>query len=139
MGKSITIEQEYPYSPNEVWDALTDQTLLSDWLMHGTFEPRVGAEFDFYWSGTDASNGSTHGKVMEMDKPNKLSYTWGWGAGGTLVTFFLEPTAKGTKLRLEHTGFTDQDEQVYQGALYGWKGKLPNLGITIAKQQKTMA
>src|SRR4051812_9831330 len=129
MEKSIIIEEQYPYSPDEVWEALTDQAQLSEWLMHGTFEPRMGAEFEFYWSGADASNGKTTGKVLEMVKPKKLSYTWGgWNAGGTIVTFFLEPAAGGTKLRLEHTGFVEgQDDNVFQGATHGWKEKLSKL------------
>ncbi|SRR5579883_3363341 len=140
MEKSIIIEQEYPYSPEEVWDALTDQAQISEWLMHGTFQPRVGAEFELYWSGNDASKGATKGKVMEMVKPRKLSYTWDWGTNGSLVTFFLEPTASGTKLRLEHTGFIEgKDEQVFQGASYGWNEKLPKISAAIAKRQKAVA
>lgn len=136
MEKSIVIEHEYPYTPDEVWEALTDQSSISDWLMHGTFTPKVGAEFEFYWSGTDASNGKTTGKVLELDKPKKLSYTWGWGSGETVVTYHLEPTASGTKLRLEHTGFVvDKDDHVYQGALYGWNMNLPRISDAIAKKQ----
>ena len=67
----------------------------------------------------------TKGKVMEMVKPRKLSYTWNWGSDGTLVTFYLDANGEGTKLRLEHTGFIEgQDEQVFQGASMGWKEKL---------------
>lgn len=140
MSKSITIEQEYPYSPDEVWDAITDQSQIKDWLMHGTFEPRVGAEFEFYWQGTDASNGKTRGKVMEVAKPRKLSYTWDWDGGSTLVTYHLEPSATGTKLRLEHTGFVEgQDDHVYQGALYGWNMNLPKIGDVLAKRSKSTA
>ena len=141
MEKSIIIEQEYPYTPEEVWEALTDQSQISDWLMNGTFEPRVGAEFELYWSGKDASKGMTHGKVVELVKPKKLAYTWEWGSRGTLVTFFLEPSAAGTKLRLEHTGFiVDTDEQVYQGTVQGWTQKLAtSLPAAIAKRQSAAA
>ena len=135
MEKSIVIEQEYPYTPEEVWEALTEQSSISDWLMHGTFQPKVGSEFELYWSGTDATNGKTTGKVIELDKPRKVSYTWDWGTRGSLVTFFLEPTATGTKLRLEHTGFIEGDEHVYQGALYGWNMNLPKIAVAIAKKQ----
>jgi len=72
MQKSITIEQQYPYSPDEVWEAITDPTQISDWLMHGTFQPRIGAEFEFYWSGTDASKGMTRGKVLEPAKIGEI-------------------------------------------------------------------
>ena len=95
MNKSVIIEEQYPYSQEEVWDALTDQSQLDEWLMHGTFQPRVGAEFELYWSGNDSSKGVTRGRVLEMVKPSKLSYTWNWGADDTVVTFFLEPSADG--------------------------------------------
>ncbi|MDP4198554.1 MAG: SRPBCC domain-containing protein [Bacteroidota bacterium] len=141
MNKSIIIEEQYPYSPDEVWEALTDQSQLDEWLMHGTFQPRVGAEFELYWSGNDSSKGMTRGKVMEMVRPHKLSYSWDWGADSTLVTFFLEPNASGTKLRLEHTGFVEgKDENVYQGTVSGWMGKLKtSLPASISKRQNAMA
>jgi uncharacterized protein YndB with AHSA1/START domain len=140
MRKSIIIEQEYPYSPEEVWDALTDQEQISEWLMNGTFQPRVGHEFELYWSGKDGSKGMTKGKVMEIVKPRKLSYTWNWGTDGTLVTFYLDATNTGTKLRLEHTGFVEgQDEQVFQGASQGWNSKLGNLGTLLSKREKAIA
>jgi uncharacterized protein YndB with AHSA1/START domain len=140
MEKSIIIEQEYPHSQEDVWEALTDQSYLNDWLMQGNFVPRVGAEFEFFWSGNDASNGSTHGTVVEAIKPNKLSYTWGWGEGSTLVTFFLEPSGAGTKLRLEHTGFVEgKDEHVYQGASYGWNRNLAALPAAIEKRKNVSA
>jgi uncharacterized protein YndB with AHSA1/START domain len=140
MEKSIIIEQQYPYSPEDVWEALTDQSQISEWLMSGTFEPREGAEFELYWSGNDGSKGMTTGKVMEMDKPRKLSYTWDWGTNGSLVTFFLEPSEGGTKLRLEHTGFIEgKDEQVFTGASYGWNEKLPKIADVIANREKAVA
>ncbi len=141
MEKSIIIEQEYPYSPEEVWDALTDQDQLNEWLMEGNFQPRVGAEYEFYWvNRAEKDKGKTEGKVLEVLKPKKLSYTWEGGGSSTVVTFFLEPSAEGTKLRLEHTGFVPQkDEFVYNGALYGWKGRLANLPAAIAKRQKAVA
>ncbi|HWF43096.1 MAG TPA: SRPBCC domain-containing protein [Candidatus Kapabacteria bacterium] len=139
--KSIVIEEQYPYTPDEVWDALTDQSQLNEWLMEGTFQPRVGAEYEFYWvSKAEKDKGFTRGKVLEVIKPKKLSYSWDWGSSGTVVTFFLEPVADGTKLRLEHTGFdAEKDENVYQNTTGGWTSKLAKLPDIIAKRQKAMA
>ena len=140
MRKSIIIEQEYPYAPEDVWDALTDQSQISEWLMNGTFQAIPGSEFELYWSGNDGSKGMTNGKVMEVLKPRKLSYPWNWGTDGTLVTFYLEPSGNGTKLRLEHTGFIEgQDEQVFQGASYGWNDKLKKIPDAIAKRKQVAA
>ena len=144
MGKSIIIEQEYPHSPEDVWDAITDQSQISQWLMNGTFEARVGAEYEFWWEKDGQRMGTTRGKVLEMQKPSKLSMTWDWGSdatpGGTILTYYLEPSATGTKLRLEHTGFQEgADENVFQGAKHGWSGMLPKIANVIAKRKQVAA
>ncbi len=48
-----------------------------------------------------------HCRVVALDEPHRVAYTW---AGGpplpeTLVTFTLEPSETGTRLRLVHSGF----------------------------------
>jgi uncharacterized protein YndB with AHSA1/START domain len=146
MEKSIIIEQEYPHRIEDVWEAITDQEEIRQWLMNGTFEPQIGREFEFWWEKDGQRMGTTWGKVMEMDKPRKLSYTWDWGSestpGGTLVTFYLEPTAagNGTKLRFEHTGFKPgADENVFQGAQHGWNSMLPKIGTVIEKRKQVEA
>ena len=144
MAKSIIIEQEYPYSPEQVWEALTDQSQIGQWLMNGTFEARLGHEFEFWWEHEGQRMGTTYGKVLELDKPRKLSYTWDWGSdatpGGTLVTFNLEPTASGTKLRFEHTGWVEgKDENVFSGAEHGWGMMLPRIAAVIANREKATA
>jgi uncharacterized protein YndB with AHSA1/START domain len=66
-------------------------------------------------------------EVLEIDEPRRLSYTWVGDPKHppTVVTWTLEPTAAGTRLRLEHAGF-----QGWRGLFLrwilgsGWKGML---------------
>ncbi|MDP4198553.1 MAG: SRPBCC domain-containing protein [Bacteroidota bacterium] len=141
MQKSIIIEQHYPCSPDEVWDALTDQSQISEWLSDSTFEPRLGAEFEFRWS-KDGQSGVTHCKILELVRPQKLSYTWekpSWSTNVTVVTYYLEASNGGTILRLEHVGFVEgKDDQVYQGATNGWDEKLAALSQHLNRISRPM-
>ena len=63
--------------------------------MPGTARPRWG------WRGI------VDCVVLEVDPPRRLSYTWQGDpdAKAMTVTWTLEPTAGGTRLRLVHSGF----------------------------------
>ena len=48
----------------------------------------------------------------------------------TVVTWTLKPTANGTLLRMEQSGFPSEESKNYKGAKYGWTtfiGKLENV------------
>lgn len=70
-------------------------------------------------------------RILEIDAPRKLSYSWVVGDTlDTVVTFTLTPTASGTLLSLVQTGFKPDQTQNFGGARYGWTrmgGKLVDL------------
>src|SRR5579885_296602 len=104
---AIDIEMDYPHPPARVWRALTDSAALARWLMPNDFAPRLGHEFIFRVEKAEGWSGVVRCRVVELEEPRRVAYTW---AGGpplpeTLVTFTLEPTASGTRLRLVHSGF----------------------------------
>ncbi len=104
---AIVQEVVYPHPVERVWQALTDSTLLASWLMPNDFEPRVGHRFTFRTRPQWGWKGVVECEVTELDPPRRLAYTW-WGGQGTphtVVTFLLEPSDGGTRLRLEHAGF----------------------------------
>jgi uncharacterized protein YndB with AHSA1/START domain len=104
---AIVKEVVYPHPPEVVWQALTRADAIGRWLMPNDFEPTVGHRFQFRTDPQFGWNGVVDARVLQVEPPRRLSYSWsgGWGAE-TTVTFDLEPVADGsTRLRLEHTGF----------------------------------
>jgi uncharacterized protein YndB with AHSA1/START domain len=103
---AIEIEIDYPHPPARVWRALTDRAALARWLMPNDFVPRLGHAFTFRASDAEGWSGVVDCRVVALEEPRRLAYTWHSGPlPETLVTFTLEPSATGTRLRLVHSGF----------------------------------
>jgi uncharacterized protein YndB with AHSA1/START domain len=113
MPKDIHYVWKFQQPPQELWRYLTDPVLLKQWLMENDFQPRVGHEFMFRARprvklGFD---GKVYCRVLEVDEPRKLVYSWRGGPGkgkitlDSVVTWTLVPEAGGTRLELVHTGF----------------------------------
>jgi uncharacterized protein YndB with AHSA1/START domain len=126
--ESISFEFDLHHSPEKVWRALTDPVLLTEWLLPVVdlkLEP--GAAFTFKTQPYPGWDGTVNCRFVEIEAQKKLSYTWGVGEMGTVVTFTLAPTASGTRLSLVQSGFKPDQKQNFGGARYGWKmmgGKL---------------
>jgi uncharacterized protein YndB with AHSA1/START domain len=113
---SFVVEREIPYPPEKIWRALTQPQLIEEWLMKNDFQPVVGHTFNFRadWGAVDCR--------VEGVEPNKtLSYTWAAFGLESIVTWTLTPTAAGTLLRMEQSGFRPDQQQAFQGAKYGWQ------------------
>jgi len=110
MKRDITLECTYDSTPDEVWTALTDPAALSEWLMPVEgFAPQVGQRFLFRTKPMPGWDGTVACEMLEVDRPRRLAYTWKGGGNSipaTTVTWILEPTPEGTRVRLEHTGFS---------------------------------
>ncbi|KAF3889806.1 MULTISPECIES: SRPBCC family protein [Nostocales] len=104
MLRDLKKEIFYPYPPEKVWQVLTNRRALAAWLMENNFEPRVGHKFQFQDSTLPGLNESIDCEVIELDEPNRLSYTWQdrFMSRPSTVTWILEPQEGGTQLRLEH-------------------------------------
>jgi uncharacterized protein YndB with AHSA1/START domain len=107
MLRDLKLDVFYPYSPERVWQAITNRRVLAQWLMENDFEPRVGHKFRFEPQPHQGVNEAIHCEVIELDEPRSLSYTWRGGLMGkpTIVTWRLVPIEGGTQLQLEHKGF----------------------------------
>ena len=127
--KTVVVEREMTTSPEKLWRALTQPHLMEEWLMKNDFKPEVGHSFQLRgeWGGT------LDCKVLEIEPNKSLSYSWDFDnpdpayALKSVVTFTLTPTATGTQLRVEQSGFRPDQKQAYGGAHAGWKGMLEKL------------
>ncbi|HTX42930.1 MAG TPA: SRPBCC domain-containing protein [Acidobacteriaceae bacterium] len=130
--RSVIIEKEYAHPPEKVWRALTERSLIEQWLMKNDFQPLVGHEFRLRSEPVPNWDGVIECRVLAAEPCKTLSYTWGTLGTGTVVTFTLTPTAAGTHLRMEHSGFREDQEKNYKGAKYGWQSFLGKLEGVVA-------
>ena len=130
--RSVIVEKEFPHPREKVWRALTEGSLIKDWLMDNDFEPVVGHRFKFRATPVPNWNGIIDSEVLIVEPNKELSYSWGTMGMGSVVTFTLTPTDAGTHLRMEQSGFGPGQEANYKGATYGWKKFIGGLERVVA-------
>lgn len=119
---TISFEIDLHHSPEKVWRALTDPALLAEWLLPVVdLELEPGAEFMFRTQPYPGWDGTVNCRFIEIEPQRKLSYTWSVPFLDTVVTFTLAPTATGTHLSMEQSGFKAEQKREFGGARYGWK------------------
>ena len=90
MGKDVSLDFEFKSSIEKVWTALTDSNKLAKWIYPNDFKPVVGHKFQFHAEPNQWWDGIINCEVLEVDEPNRLSYTWVSGGENTTVTWHLE-------------------------------------------------
>jgi uncharacterized protein YndB with AHSA1/START domain len=126
--RSVVVERDMPYPPEKIWRALTQPHLIEEWLMKNDFQPVANRRFSLRgdWGSVDCQ--------VQAVEPNKtLSYTWAAMGLESVVTWTLTPTAAGTHLRMEQSGFRADQNQAYQGAKFGWQKFFANLEQVVAR------
>jgi uncharacterized protein YndB with AHSA1/START domain len=128
--KSIVVELELRHPPEKVWRVLTEPDLIASWLMPNDFRPQVGHRFTMRTRPAPGFDGIVHCEVLAVEPSRRLSYSWrggskerqGYGAFlDTVVTWTLSPGAGGgTRLRLDHDGFTVEQESTFNILRQGW-------------------
>jgi uncharacterized protein YndB with AHSA1/START domain len=121
---SIAFEFDLPHAPEKVWRALTEASLLTEWLLPVTgFNLEPGTAFTFKTQPFPGWDGTVNCQILESKPHQRLKYSWAVGdmALDTVVTFTLTPTPTGTHLLLVQSGFKPEQKQNFGGARYGWK------------------
>lgn len=114
--RTVVVEREIAHPPHRIWRALTQPHLMAEWLMKTDFAPEVDREFRL-----ETSFGGIACKVLSIEEGVSLSYSWDALGLESIVTWTLEPTPSGTRLRMEQTGFRPDQEQAFRGATAGWR------------------
>ncbi len=122
----VKITKVLEASIEKVWDAWTNPESIKQWLSpEGMTNPEVTNEFEvggiyrIVMEGHNmpdpAHNGrmAVGGKYLEIEKPNKLVYTWLWENAPaethtTTITILLKELSDlQTEMTLIHSGFAD--------------------------------
>ena len=138
ITRAVVVERHVPHSLDRVWRAITQAPLLDDWLMANDFQPRVGHRFTFHMAPMQGWNGVTDCEVISVVPREELAYTW--NASGaeaatglkTVVKWTLEAFDGGVLVRMEQSGFREQDQRNFMGAKYGWERNLGELERVVA-------
>ena|ERR1700693_6165070 len=136
---AVITEVEIAAPPDRVFQALTTRDQALQWGGGGAFQitlwemdARPGGD----WRFVSREKGSArefdhHGKVVEIDPPRVLVYTWfaNWHSDPlhqTMVRWDLTPTATGTRVKVTHSGLKELPEAC-TGYSQGWPGLLEDI------------
>ena len=128
----VEVTREYPHPIERVWFAITDAKAIGEWLMQTDFEPTVGHEFTLRTEPGPGFDGIVHCKVLRVEAPHLLEYSWRGGPLDTVIRFELTATAHGTRLQVVHSGFRGLGAQLVRvilklGSRTIYRKKLPQL------------
>ena len=86
----------------EVWEALTDERLLGDWLaQEAELDPVPGGRVSFRFRNGEMRRGT----VLEVEEERLLAFSWARpGEPESVVEFSLEPTDGRTRLIVVERG-----------------------------------
>ena len=130
--RTVVIEKEMAHTPAKIWRALTESSLIKQWLMENEFKPVPGHRFELRTTPSPHWNGVVDSEVLIVEPHSKLSYTWTSGGLSTVVLWTLVPTKNGTLVRMEQSGFPLDQEDNYRGATYGWQKFMGSLDKIVA-------
>ncbi len=133
--RSVVIERVFAHPPERLWRALTEQPLIAQWLMNNDFEPVAGRRFQFRADPMPQWDGVIECEVLIVEPMRQLSYRWAALGLDSVVLWTLTATEGGTHVRMEHSGFRNDQQAAYQGATYGWQrfiGKLERVAGGVA-------
>lgn len=135
--RTLVVERIFPHPPEKLWRALTESTLLAQWMMANDFAPVVGHKFQFHAEPKPNWNGVVDCEVLIVEPLRRLSYHWGTGEAADgmqwRILWTLTPADGGTHLRMEQSGFSPNQQANYQGARYGWAKFFHGLEQTLAE------
>ena len=97
--------------PEVVFEYFIDPAKVVRWMGEAAeVERRVGGIYRLTIDGN-----VTSGRVVELQRPRRVTFTWGWEGGGPVppgsstVVVHLEPDGDGTLVRLNHRGLPDAE------------------------------
>jgi uncharacterized protein YndB with AHSA1/START domain len=119
-------------SPETVWEFFVDPAKVMRWMgIDAELDPQPGGSYR-----VDVISGNTaRGEFVEVDKPHRLVFTWGWDRneslppGASTIEAVLTPEGNGTSLRFVHRDLSQEQAASHR---VGWDHYLERLKIAAA-------
>ena len=117
---SLRLTRTIQANRERVFEAWTDPKQLDMWSapegmdVEAEVDLRIGGRYRIRMKGSDGTIFNAIGEYREIDRPNRLSYTWGWEEPGndhyeTLVTVEFHERGSATEVVLIHERFPDAE------------------------------
>jgi uncharacterized protein YndB with AHSA1/START domain len=126
----VRVERDYRASPEKIFDAWLDPTLVGRWMAPGSIkgsariDPRNGGQYRVVHSAGEKPVGGFDARIVELDRPRRLVFAWGFiGPDGergfvrpdgkrgadldSRLTITFQPLPSGTRLLLVHEELDD--------------------------------
>jgi len=141
MNADVSLTFRFGHPVEQVWQALTDAELLEKWIWDNDFKPIQTREFQFRAEPNEWWDGIVNGKVLKVEEPRVLSYTWDSAGEQTTVQWVLEKETEGTtRLLFEQGGFSEEtksSEEAMQGAEHAWREMAYQLGNVLDEMKES--
>ncbi|MCH7787997.1 MAG: SRPBCC domain-containing protein [Acidobacteria bacterium] len=119
---ALVLTERIRATRDEVFDFLVEPDKLLRWIgTDADIDPQPGGKFWLNVTGDDIAIGS----YLEVDRPNRVVFTWGWDGslevppGSSTVTFTLTADGDETVVELAHAGLPmGQDDEHRNGWVY---------------------
>jgi uncharacterized protein YndB with AHSA1/START domain len=133
----IVHERQIDASPETVFAFFTDPEKLTRWLAdEATVDPRPGGVCHQIHIGEDGRRYSMRGEFVELSRPFRVVFTWGFDnegmdvrPGASTVEVTLEPRDGGTWLTLVHRDLPQSERGDHDS---GWVTMLDRLADAVA-------
>lgn len=140
MKFELKVERHYPHTAAEVWDGLTTNEGISDWLMESSnFKPEAGHRFEMSCVDDAGKLDVYRCEVLELDPPHRMLWSWmlagGEAASRSEIEFRLGSTDTGTTVTLIHRG--DLNQATIDRFKSGWQPRLDQLAETLNRRNET--
>ncbi len=125
---TLLFQRSLPHPPEKVWRVLTERKLLRQWFpcdIEGEWEAGASLRFTFLnGEGDDLPEEQMLGKVLVVDPPRLLEFSW----GDHIIRCRVEAEGEGSKLI-----FSDSFDDAAWGArnAAGWESCLENLDLIL--------
>jgi uncharacterized protein YndB with AHSA1/START domain len=125
----LTLELFIAAPRERIFQALTDPAEAAKWwgrkdhyyFTNFNMDVRPGGKWSMTGTSSKSGDIAVHGEFVEVNPPSRLAYTWesNWMAALTNVLWELDPQNNGTLVKLTHSGFAGNIDQL-KGHSFGW-------------------
>lgn len=128
LAHTVTRSVVLDAAPAEVWEAITDEGLLSEWLAPEVeLDPREGGEMVCRFEDGE----ERRGEIELVAEAERLAFSW-WreGGGPSRVEFLVDAVAEGTRLTVIETGLVPSATPLLAA---GWTPALRALRLQLGR------